>query len=66
MVTIRSLLTIAVAQNWHIPRLDINIAVLHWDSNEEVDRNLPLGCKIIIWPKTNILAVVRKTVLLFG
>jgi hypothetical protein len=42
-VSVRCLLAIAVAQNWHLTQLDINNTFLHGDMEKRVYMTLPHG-----------------------
>ena len=45
MVTVKTLLTIAISKEWSLVQLDLNNSFLHGDLFEEIYMDLPLGYK---------------------
>lgn len=61
LTTIRLILALAAAQNWHLQQLDFNNAFLHGDLDEEVYMALPSGVTV-----TEPNQVCRLTKSLYG
>jgi hypothetical protein len=61
LVTIRSFVALAAAQDWLLTQLDANNAFLHGDLDEEVFMSLPPGFKSKRGTSTNLVCRLTKS-----
>ena len=63
MVTVKTLLTLAVSKGWQLLQLDVNNAFLHGDLFEGVYMDLPLGYKLnASFPGEKLVCKLHKSI----